>query len=384
MKKRPNNDGSINRYKDGWRGQYTDPISHKQRAVYGKTQAECKAKLDRKLSEIRAGEYTLPEKITVGAWMAFWFENYYRISVKASSAATTSDNIRLHIVPALGSIQLQKLRPEDIQAFLRAEQEAGRAPSTVRRYLKVLRQAIKQAIDTGKMRKDPSQAVKLPKMEKPDIPFLTMAEQAAVLRALPQSTSGRALRFLLGTGMRVSELCGLQWKDVQADGIHIERINMTIHDLKEDGYINMTTAPKTTAGKRIIPLPAALASLLDDQRRAQMQERLRAGEAWAGGEAGKGETFIFANALGKPSDRHNLNRAFRGVLDRCGLDRRGVHSLRHTFATNWVQHSPDIPALARVLGHTDPAFTYKTYCHADQASMAQGMDMMANILQQAK
>ena len=100
--------------------------------------------------------------------------------------------------------------------------------------------------------------------------------------------------------------------------------------------------------------------------------------------SGKGSAFIFANALGKPADRHNLNRVFQSVLDENNLQRRGVHALRHTFATNWVQHSPDIPSLARALGHTDPAFTYKTYCHADQSSMAHGMNMMADLLRQAE
>ena len=146
----------------------------------------------------------------------------------------------------------------------------------------------------------------------------------------------------------------------------------------------MTTPPKTTAGKRIIPLPDALRALLEEQRREQMRERLHSGSAWDGGEPGKGSAFIFANALGKPADRHNLNRVFQSVLDENNLQRRGVHALRHTFATNWVQHFPDIPSLARVLWHIDPAFTYKTYCHAGQSSMAHGMNMMADLLRQAE
>ena len=49
--------------------------------------------------------------------------------------------------------------------------------------------------------------------------------------------------------MRVSELCGLKWKDIQTDGIHVARINMTIKDWQEDGYINVETLPKTISGK---------------------------------------------------------------------------------------------------------------------------------------
>ncbi len=380
MKKRPNNDGSIGRYGDRWRGRYTDPIDGKQKAVYGTTQAECKVKLDAVLHQIKTGEYVKPEKISVEKWLLFWFENYYRISVKPSSASTTKSNIDKHLIPFLGKHELQKLRPDHVQAFIRQKQAEGISASTIKRYIKVLRQALRQAVENGKIRKDPTSSAKLPKAEKKEIPFLTAEEQAIFLSRLPSSTNGRALRFLLGTGLRVSELCGLQWKDIQQDGLHIERINMTFYDLQEEGYTNITAAPKTTAGKRIIPLPDPLRQLLEEQRKTQMQERLRAGCAWASGEPGKGDTFIFCNAIGNPADRHNLNRSFRAILTKCNLPTRGVHALRHTFATNWVQRSPDISSLARILGHTDPAFTYKTYCHADQTNMEKGMEAMMQTI----
>ena len=380
MKKRPNNDGSISRYKGRWRGRYTDPITHRQKAVYAATQAECKAKLDAKLAEIRGGVYVAPDRLTVGGWLDFWFENFYRTGVKASTAATTESNIRTKLKPALGLIPLQKLTTEPIQGFIRQQQQEGLKGSTIRRYIKVLDQAITQAEKLNKLNRNPVKNVTLPPTERPDIPFLTREEQSAFLAVVPNTTGGRALRFLMGSGLRVSELCGLQWKDIQPDGLHIERINMTIKDLEEEGYINVTTAPKTKTGKRIIPLNPTLTAILEEQRRHQAAERLKAGSAWVGGDPGKGGGFIFANAIGRPSDRNNLNRVFRRLLDLAKLPRRGVHALRHTFATNWVQTNPDVPALARILGHSDPAFTYRTYCHADQRSMAQGMAEMEGYM----
>ncbi len=375
-KRRPNHDGSIGRYKDRWRGAYTDPAIHKQRYVYGKTQAECKARLDAKLAEIRTGVYVQPDKMTVEGWLTFWFNSFYRRTVKASTAATTWGNISGKLIPALGKIQLQKLSTIHVQAFVTAEMDAGRCISTIRRYLKVLNQALRQARELQRMNTDPAKGVKLPTMEKPEIPFLTHDEQRTFLAACPSTTNGRALRFLLYTGLRVSELCGLQWQDIQEDGLHVERINMTIKDLQEDGYVNITTPPKTKAGKRVIPLTPQLRALLEAQRSVHLRDRLKAGSAWATDESGRPSAYIFANRIGNPADRHNLNRSFRGILGKSGLPSRGVHALRHTFATNWVQRNPDIVALSRVLGHNDPAFTYKTYCHADQRSMNQGMAMM--------
>lgn len=375
MKKRPNHDGSIARWRDRWRGQYTDPVSHRQRSVYGKTMAECKAKLDQKLAEIRGGAYVAPDRITLGAWLDYWFATFYRPAVKPSTAATTKGNLR-KIKDALGSIRLQKLVADDVQRFINDQLSQGLQVSTVKRYLKVLEQAMMQALDLGRISRSPMKGIRLPTMNRPSIQYLTREEQAAFLACVPSTTGGRALRLLLGTGLRVSELCGLEWRDVQADGLHVERTHVAYKDLEEDGYTSADMPPKTEAGRRVIPLTPPLRALLEEQRRQQLQERLRAGSAWQGDEAGKGSGYIFAGALGNPADRHNLNRLFRSVLNKAKLPTRGVHALRHTFATNWVQTNPDIVSLSRVLGHSDPAFTYKTYCHANQASMEQGMNGM--------
>lgn len=330
-KRRPNHDGSIGRYKDRWRGAYTDPVIHKQKYVYGKTQAECKAKLDARLNEIRTGVYVQPDKITVEAWLLFWFDNFYRRSVKASTAATTWGNIKGKLIPALGEIRLQKLSTLHVQAFVTAELDAGRSVSTIRRYLKVLNQALTQARELQRMSADPIKGVKLPTMEKPEIQFLTQDEQQAFLASCPSTTNGRALQLLLFTGMRVSELCGLKWQDFQEDGLHVDRINMTIKDLQEDGYVNVTTPPKTKAGKRVIPLTPQLRALLEEQRSVHLQDRLKAGSAWATDDAGRPSSYIFASRIGNPADRHNLNRSFRGILDKAGLPARGVHALRHPY-----------------------------------------------------
>lgn len=385
-KRRPNHDGSIARWQGRWRALYTDPATHKQRAVYGITQEECKCKLDEALTAIRTGVYVQPDKTTVEAWLTFWFEQFYRRSVKPSTAATTWGNIRAKLIPALGAYPLQKLSTLHVQAFVTAELDAGRSVSTIRRYLKVLNQALTQARELQRMNTDPIKGVKLPAMEKPEIQFLTRDEQALFLSACPSSTSGRALRFLLGTGLRVSELCGLQWQDIQEDGLHIERSTLTLKDWQEDGYTfpacaSVTSTPKTHAGKRVIPLTPYLRGILEEQRSVQLRERLKAGSAWAGGSFSDKKGYIFATRIGHPQDRHNLNRAFRSILNKCELPPRGVHSLRHTFATNWVQRNPDVVALSRILGHTDPAFTYKTYCHAEQRSMNQGMAAMEVLLQ---
>lgn len=380
MPKRPNNDGSIGRYKDGWRAQYTDPITHKQKALYGKTQQEVRRKLQAKLDEIRRGAYVPADRLTTGAWLDEWFNTFYRPTVKPSTAATTHGNIR-RLKESFGTVPLQQLTAVHIQRFIRQLQAEGRSPATIKRYMKVLSQALEQAIALRKLQENPVKAVRLPPMQRTEIRTLTAAEQHTLLEHLPDTTSARALQFLLGTGMRVSELCGLCWKDIHEDGLHIDRTYSIVTDLDNGGSYGLYGTPKTATGKRVIPLTETLRRILDSQQTQQQQDSTKCGTAWQGPEPGSVDCPIFASMVGTPLDRHNLNRSFRRLLKEADLPTRGVHTLRHTFATNWVRNSPDVVSLSRVIGHSDPAFTYKTYCHTDTAAMNEGMAMMEQFLQ---
>ncbi len=184
--------------------------------MYGKTHAECKAKLDAVLEKIRAGAFVEPEKVTVKAWLEEWFDTFYRVTVKPSTAATTRGNLR-RLNAALGDIRLQKLGAEQIQRFVNGCLAEGLQVSTVTRYLKVLEQAMNQARDLGRISRDPMKGVKLPAMNKPDIPFLTREEQEAFLPVIPSTTGGRALRFLLGTGLRFRQQPGQSRRQAQSE-----------------------------------------------------------------------------------------------------------------------------------------------------------------------
>ena len=377
-KRKPNGTGSISPYKDGWRGQYYDPEIKKQRSVYGKTYPECQKRLNEKLGSIEAGAYVPPDKMLTGAWLDFWFENIYTISTRLSTQGATASGIRLHLKPAIGKYPLQRLKTDHVQMMIRDLQQKGLSPVTIERLLNTLSQAMKQAVKMKKISYNPVDGVNRPKKEKPEIKFLNAEEQAALLRNLPDSTHGRAIQFILRTGVRVSEACGLKWKDIQEDGIHIERLNQTIKDWRQDKLVNIETLPKTSAGRRIIPATATLRAILNEQMKNQKEECLQMGRPFDGVNG-----YVFATVVGTPADRNNISRTLRSVCKAAGIESRGIHALRHTFATDWTQMNPDMVSLSKIIGHTDPAFTYRVYCHADSASMMRGMDMIERILQNA-
>jgi len=376
-KKRGNNEGTVYQRKDGrWVGAYM--IDTRRKYLYTETREEAAKKLRDTLSRLDRGEYVEPSAVMVAQWLNTWLKEYAAPSVRASTYGAHEGIVRQHLIPAFTKHRLQALRTEHIQAFVNCQVKAGYAPATVKRQLATLKVALKQAVENQLLFRDPSAAVKLPKQEQKEIEFLTVEEQRVLLSALPASTHGRALRFILGTGLRVAELCGLCWDDIDRDGFHVNQVTYAV---KRNGqYERVTNPPKTKAGKRYIPVNNKLRAILDEQRQAQRMERMKAGSAWEGDEPGKGKQWVFASAIGTPADRNNLARCLRGCLKDSGLKTRGVHALRHTFATSWVQSGSDLRTLSELLGHTNVAFTMQRYVHSDNAVKKKGMEQMESLL----
>lgn len=376
-KKRGNAEGSIYQRTDGrWTAAYQ--AQGKRKYLYGSTRDNVAKKLRDIQSKIDRGEFVEPAALTVGQWLTVWLQEYAAPAVRPSTLAAHTGVVKAHLIPAFGKVRLQGLRAEHVQAFINEQVRQGFAPATVKRQLATLKVALSQAVKNQLIFRSPADVVSLPKQEQKTIECLSAEEVAALLAVLPDSTHGRALRFTLGTGLRVAELCGLRWCDIDNSSVHVNQITYT---LRQGERVNrIATPPKTKAGKRLIPLNDKLRPLLDEQRQAQRLERVRAGSAWQGGEPCKGEQSVFATETGLPADRHNIARTLRACLKRAGLKSRGVHALRHTFATMWVQSGNDLRTLSEILGHTNVAFTMQRYVHSDTATKRRGMEAMASLI----
>ncbi len=390
MAKRGNNEGYINLRKDGrWEARYTAGYDASgaqiRRCLYASTQEEITKKLREVLRQLDRGEYADPSVITVSDWLDTWFNVYGRPRWRESTAAEHYRNINNNLKPGLGRHKLQKLRPDHIQAYINRQTEIGRAPASVRKQLEPLKASLKQAAINNLITRDPSLHLSLPAMSAREIEHLTIEEQKKLAEVLPQTTAGRALQFILGTGLRASELCGLRWQDVTGEQFTIKQAAQRVLDLdrqetdEKPRYKLSVAPPKTKAGRRTIPLTERMLKLLAVQKDAQMKERLRAGSAWCGGVPGQGETLVFANELGAANDRSNLGRVLRASLDAAGVKRCGIHALRHTFATNCVRAGVDVRTLSEMIGHTKIAFTLQQYVHTNLSTMREAMGAVEGL-----
>lgn len=131
-KKRANGEGNIRKRKDGrWEGRFTaghDPITGKPIAknVLARTQAECKKKLREELNKAEVLDYTKADKITVGAWLDTWYENYVKTTLRPATIKNYEILIRVHIKPIIGDVPLKQLTPTYLQQLYAALLTRGR------------------------------------------------------------------------------------------------------------------------------------------------------------------------------------------------------------------------------------------------------------------
>jgi integrase len=387
-KKRGNNEGTIRQRSNGtWEARFTVGYASDgkliQKSVYSTTREDAQKKMREAIRQIERGEYVEPNKLTLSEWLDTWLTVYGRPRWRDSTAGSNYKNIQANLKPALGKHLLQKIRPEHIQAFINKQVEKGYAPASIRRQITLLKSALEQAVDNQLIVRNPANKAKLPQASQKEIEFLTIDEQRKLIAQLPDNTYGRALRFIIGTGLRASELCGLRWMDIFEDYFSIRQgLHIVINLEAKEGDKKTEVAiapPKTQAGRRSIPLPPSLKMLLDKQLKSQRKDRLEAGSAWVGGIPGQSDTYVFASLVGSPLDRHNLARTLRDSLSSAGLKHRGVHALRHTFATNCIRAGVDVRTLSTMIGHTKIAFTLQQYVHTDMSTMRAAINALEHL-----
>lgn len=381
-KKRGNNEGHVRKRSDGrWEGQFVagrkSDGTPDRRSVYGKTQAEAQAKLAEALRQVRDHVFIEPSTITVKEWLHLWHKEYVILARKPTTASGYYDTIVNYIAPAIGGHKLQKLRIEHVQAFYNSLTRSGKAPATVAKAHRVLHASLKQAETNGLIPKNVAKGTNLPKQEQEEVKYLSTEEQTALLAILPNSTNGRALRFILGTGLRAAEIVGLRWSDVKEGYIEVAQTIQRSRDFTEEvpkGTKIYTTKPKSRSSVRSIPLNEKLRDLLSSQRSEQNARRLKLGGVWTSND------LVFAASTGKPMDARNLGRTLHAQLNKIEAEKRGLHALRHTFGTRAIENGVDPRTLSEIMGHKDVATTLRLYVHSSMDTKKKAMESLADLL----
>lgn len=286
----------------------------------------------------------------------------------------------------LGRLRIQTLRKSDIKRFYNTLiDERNLKIATVDNVHTVLHQVITVAVDDGYIRSNVADNVlkelkQTRNLETERRKALTEKEQELFLSFLSSEKNPYRhwypiFAVMIGTGMRVGEVTGLRWCDIDFHGGIIE-VNHTLvyYNHAENGcYFNIHT-PKTKAGIRKIPMLDSVKDAFLQEKKYQESNGIKCAVTIDGYT-----DFIFINRFGGVQHQGTLNKAIRRIIRDCNeaqfnknnspqviLPKFSCHSLRHTFTTRLVEEGVNIKVVQDVLGHKDVKTTLDIYTDVTQ------------------
>ncbi|HXI15144.1 MAG TPA: tyrosine-type recombinase/integrase, partial [Chloroflexota bacterium] len=218
--------------------------------------------------------------------------------------------------------------------------KANLSPTTVARYLNPVKSALEWGESVELLSVNPARTWKIAQTPPPERPHFEQADAARFITAVKDSTWAPHLLTLTSTGMRLSELRGLRWTDVDLDAgtYQIQQQWQTVMEQQKqpDGALKWRAtdvrrgAPKSRAGIRGGGIPAAVCEVLRTWRTRQKEARLAAGRRWKDPFGG---ALLFANDTGQPFNTFTLRAHFYRLCAREQLPKLSIHDLRHSYVT---------------------------------------------------
>jgi integrase len=305
------------------------------------------------------GEYIAPAKVTYGEFLATWLPGI-RGTVRPSTYESYERMIRVHALPRLGGVPLQRLGPEDLN---RAYADLGGhlSPRSVQYVHVIVHRSLRDAVRWGKVARNAADMADPPKVTgRREMTTWTAEELGQFLDSIKDDPLRVPVLVLATTGMRRGEGLGLRWTDVDLDrGQVTVRQTLSAPRNPETGrHVLMFLPPKTDAGKRVIALDGRTVAALKAHRKAQAGIRLLAGPGY------QDQGLVFTEPNGNPIHPDHFRQRFGARVRRAGLPMIRVHDLRHTFATLAFQAGVPAKVVQGRLGHSKVSITLDTYTHA--------------------
>lgn len=352
-KRRGRGEGSVFQRADGrWSASVTVGVNATGRrirkTVYGATKGEAQEKLLRLQGQKLDGMLADNGKLTVAGFLDRWLEDSARPTIRTATYASYKGIIGNHVSPKIGGVRLDKLTAAHVQGLYSALEREGASCHTRRLCHAVLRRSLKQALKWGMVPRNVCDAVEPPRIARHDIQPLT-GEQVAKLFCAAEGDRLEALYLLaVASGLRLGELFGLQWKDVDLDGGAIT-VQYTLSEV--NGKLKLTE-PKTAKGRRRVELPGIAVDALLEHRKLMLTE----------GNLASG--YVFVNRSGGPLRRSHFHaQQFKPLLIAAGLPPIRFHDLRHTAATLLLSEGVHPKVVQERLGHSQISVTLDTYSH---------------------
>lgn len=314
--------------------------------------------------DIFDGIDTIGKKMTVCQLYAKQIR--HRANVKEGTKQGRGQLMRILREDKLGACPIEKVKLSDAKEWALRMKEKGYAYKTINNHKRSLKAAFYTAIQDDCIRKNPFDFQLNTVLEddtEPKVP-LSPIQEASFLSFIQNDKVYKKyydeIIILLGTGLRISELCGLTETDIDFEN---KLINVDHQLLKISGNYYVDT-PKTKSGVRQIPMSTNVCEALE---RVLKNRRQTATPIIVGGYT----RFLFLNQNGLPKVAANYENMFRGLVKKYNKCHEEAlpkvmtpHTLRHTFCTNLANAGMNPKALQYIMGHSNINMTLNYYAHA--------------------
>lgn len=382
--RRGRGEGGVRKRADGrWEGVvelgWTDG-RRRRKYVYGKTRADVASKIRQEQQRLAAGLAPTDSRRTTGQFLEWWSKAVLPGTVSRSSEETYRRVLRLYVIPLVGLIPLAKLAPADVTEMMRAMAE-GRASDRKRKLgvqtqnqaRKVLSKALRRAQQEGLIGRNAASLADAPRLTRSEGRSLTAEQASLFLAALDGKRMGIAYVMQLALGLRLGEVLGLSWADLELETAPAASICRQLRRFEDGGLV--LTDLKTPQSRRTLALPAPLVSGLSSWRSEQAQERLAAGPSWC-----DRSNLVFTTPIGTPVDPANYRHRLATITDKAGLGRWTTHELRHSAGSFLFAAGVPMKLISETLGHSSERVTSDVYVHTAEAATRQVASTMAEVL----
>ncbi|MCB0908767.1 MAG: tyrosine-type recombinase/integrase [Nocardioidaceae bacterium] len=335
---------------------YRDPAGKVRTKTFRRSEDARKFSNTTEADKVR-GTWLDPNKgrLTFAEWWDLWWPT--TVNLRPTSRARDESIARTHLEPEFGDYPLAAIDHTMVTAWVAKLTASGLAPATVQKAQQVLAKCLDAAVDSGRIGNNPCDRVKLPRIERREMEFLTPAQVATLADCIDERY--RAL-VLVGAycGLRFGEMAGL--KPARVDLLH-RRIEVAeiLTEVKGHHHIG---PPKTRAGHRSVPVPTFVAAALE----AHLAEHTVGDYLFTSPEGGPLRASLFRRRVWQPacvkagvgeylSDEKALrDRKYRGLR---------IHDLRHTAVALWIAAGASPKEVADRAGHSSVVTVLDRYGH---------------------
>ena len=353
-KRRGNNEGTIFQRPNGnWRAQVS--IHGKRLSYTGKTRKECQDWIKRTVQKIDGGMSYNGSKITVGQFISEWL-TMKEATLRPGSFKQYCQITNDYIILELGKIRLINLGSEQIQHHYNNLIGEDIGLRTIELTHAVLRGCLNHAVKLNILSRNPTIATIPPKPRSSEKTVLdgSQIQTLMIVAQTLQPMNAPLYQLALSTGMRVGEILGLKWGDIEFGRKTLNIKRQLSRDSERGFYF---PPPKTKAGIRSVSLGQGITSVLLDHKQRQLHRQMNFLPKWV-------ETdLVFTEDDGSPIRYKKLTYHFKNLLRDAGLPKMRFHDLRHTAATQMLVNGVDILTVSKRLGHSKSSITLDVYGH---------------------